>query len=628
MPQPNDELSNRAAMLAQPHTTGWFFRLMGLYNRQTHPVQWDQDADPGERATELAQAWWQRQFKIQGNRTERYRIFEEMDGSGLNTSILDLFAEEVTQPDYDKQRVIWVECEDEKMRAAGEECLRNVMAEDRSSAIARRVCKYGDAMQRTIYQGGKGVMGWQMSPSDKTHRVEDKYGRLVGFRQDGMKFRGQARTVSWPWDYVHFRLLGKDDDTGYGTSLLDAMFAPWRQLTLAEDAVLMYRMRRAPDRNLILVDVGSMEEAESMDYVNQFKKKFRKTEFIDPASPQYRKQYNPMTPMEDIFLPMRGESNNTRVESLTGAGNADQIFDVNYFNAKFFGASKVPKAYLGFEGEINAKATLMQQDIRFARTCKRIQKSLIYGYRQLLDMHYTLLSGAAGDYDFSKQGKQYLVKMSPISYLDEMERQELVQMRTGIVEAASALGAALKIDEKVWSTYILLNYAKLPEAVVMRLLGNKAKGADGDPAVPPMMGQQPMPGMPMEARKKRGYLNESYAGFYQLSESEKSAIGMIVHQSPKLRQLIGDIHENHIDDMAIQQTDPTLLPPTSIGEVVDDLEDVPEAKQLREDIQALKDKKTLINEELTPKAKAPGKARTPIAAAAQAVRVLTETQQP
>jgi hypothetical protein len=625
MPTP-DRPGMSANLIAQPHEVGWFWRLMGMYNRQTHPVQQDQDSEPGERMQEQAQAWWQRQFKIQGNRTERYRIFEEMDGNGLITSVLDLYAEEVTQPDYDKQRVIWVESENEKMRQAGEECLRNIMAEDRAAAVARRVCKYGDAMQRMIYQAGKGVLAWQYAPSDKTHRVEDKYGRLVGFRQDGQKYRGNTRQVSWPWDYTHFRLLGKDDDTGYGTALLDALFSPWRQLTLAEDAVLMYRMRRAPDRNLILVDVGTMEEGEAMDYVNQFKKRFRKMEYIDPASPQYRKQYNPMTPMEDIFLPMRGDSNNTRVESLTGAGNSDQIFDLNYFNQKFFGAAKIPKAYMGFEGDINAKATLMQQDIRFARTCKRIQKAQIYGYRQVLDMHYTLLSDRAGSYDFSKEGQQYLVKMSPISYLDEMERLELVQLRASIVEATSALGAALKIDEKVWSTYILLNYAKLPEPIVMRLLGNKSKGGEESPD---SVGAQP--GM-LPGNKPAPYMTESYEGFYQLSNKEKDTISQVIHRSSRIRQIIGDIYENHIDDLAIQQTDQSLLPPSVVGLVLeDDVKEASAAKDLQEDLAVLKSGKPLGT--LTEGANSTGtggvtiKASSAVAHAARAVKNMAEKAQ-
>jgi hypothetical protein len=583
-------------LIGNPHEIGWFWRLLGLHARQSHSVQLDMDHREDFKAQEMAQEWWKRQFKIAGTRAERYRIFEEMDSNGLISSVLDLYSEETTQPDYDRGRSVWIESASEDMRKAGEECLRNIMIEDRLPALVRRMCKYGDGFQRLIYQGSKGVLGWQYCPTDKVHRVEDKYGRVVGFRQDGVKYRANSRTVSWPWDYVHFRLLGKDEDSGYGTALLDSAFSPWRALTLAEDSVLMYRMRRAPDRNLILVDVGNMEEGEAMDYTNQFKKIFRKNEFIDPASPQYRKQYNPLTPMEDIFLPMRGDQNATRVESLSGAGNANEIFDLEYLRDKFFGSVRIPKAYMGFEGDINAKATLTQQDVRFARGCKRVQKAAIYGVRQVCDMHYTLLNNGNDKYDFSRDGMQYLVKMSPISFLDEFERLELIQMRLAVIEAMSQLGAVLKLDPKVWTAYILVNYAKLPEAVVLRLM-RKAPESTAD-AAQEMTAMEALRDMRLgrpvtDERKEKAYaqLNEGYgtAGYYNISAKEQKLVAEAIHASPRLRQIVGTMAEVHIDDLAAQQTDPSMLPPTFLGEAINDgIDESDDVKQLNEDMRALK----------------------------------------
>ena len=289
--------------------------------------------------------------------------------SALVSGILDVYAEESTQRDYDRGRSVWIESKSNGIVKAGEECLRNVGMEDRVAYITRRMGKLGDAFQRLIYQTGKGVLAWRQAPATKVHRVEDKFARLTGFREDGQKYRGKKRTTSWPWDYIHFRLLGKYEEAGYGTSLLESMFRPWRQMTLAEDSVLMYRMRRAPDRNLVLVDVGNMEEHEAIQYLNSWRKRFRKWEFVDPASPNYKKQYNPLTPTEDVFVAMRRD-NTTRIESLSGAGNMGELYDLEHFRNKFFGSAKVPKAYFGFEGDINAKATLLQQDVRFARSCK------------------------------------------------------------------------------------------------------------------------------------------------------------------------------------------------------------------------------------------------------------------
>jgi hypothetical protein len=593
MPPPISPQSRRAQAQADPHKQPILFRLLSYFRRQQHPVVWDNDSPEESRTTEMQQDWWRRQFRIAGNRLERYRIFEEMDGNGLVTSLLDLIAEESTQVDHEKGKAVWIDSPSPAMIRAGNECLHNIMAEDRIGAVTRGMCKKGDDFRRNIYKTGAGVLGWQYAPTDKVHRVEDKYGRLVGFKQDGVQYRGKKRNTSWPWDYVHFRLLGKDEDTGYGTSYLDALFNPWRKLTLASDAVLMYRLRRAPDRNAVFVDVGNMDEAEAMDYVNQWKKVFRKQEYIDPASPNYRKQYNPLTPVEDIFLPVRGDASNSRVDTLTGASNAGEIFDLEFFRDEFFGAARVPKAYMGFEGDINAKATLLQQDVRFARTIKKIRRQQLYGLRQTLDIHYTLLSGDKGEYDFSKEGKNYLVMMSPVSYLDEYERLELVQLRAEIIGATAGFAQVLGIDPKVWATYILMNYAKLPEDVVLKLLRKSETPTAGTP-----MELDAMQGTPAAEsikrlrldRKTAASLTEGFgtSGYYDLSEAEQKKVGEAIHRSPRLRRIIGNFAEYCEDDAPIRQMDPSLLPPTVNGIVFEDeVTEGQEARELHEDLKAL-----------------------------------------
>lgn len=552
----------------------------------------------------LLQDWFSNYLSLVRDRKERYRIFSEMDTFGSVSGILDVYAEESTQRDYDRGVSVWIESKDTKMISRGNECLRNVQMEDRITNLVRRFCKLGDAMQRLIYQTGKGVVAWKHAVASKVHRLEDKYSRLIGFREDGQKYRGKKRTVSWPWDYIHFRLLGKDDYSGYGTSILEALFRPWRQLTLAEDAVLMYRIRRAPDRNLVMVDVGNMEEHEAVTYINAWRKRFRKYEFIDPASPNYKKQYNPLTPLEDVFVAMR-RGNETKIEQLSGSGNVGELYDLDHFRNKFYGAAKVPKAYFGFEGEINAKATLTQQDVRFARTAKRVQKSAIYGVRQLLEVHYMLLPTTPGDdsFDFQKPEHAFLVQMSPISYLDEWERLELVQLRYQIVEAMSRLAADMQLDPRVWAIYLLLNYAKLPEELVMKLVSKTPDepvaaaggggGFGGMESYPPKL-LNVLNGLPPDQRQ---IITEDMTpvGMYPLSAEEKMAVAKAMHESPELRKIVGDIAYYHEDDKAdllkeaVSQTDLSIMPPIVKGTVLeDDYEDDQEAKLLKEDMEALK----------------------------------------
>lgn len=587
-------------LLVQPHSAPSFWRLFGLHQQQTRPIIFDQAY--GDEIAELsAAAYTGRSLTLGGSdRFRRYDIFEEMDNFGLVSAVLDAYSEEATQPDYDRGVRVWVESKSAPMVKAGEECLRNLQVEDRIVPITRRMCKYGDAFQRLLYSSGKGVIGWRFVRQHDVERVEDKYGRLVGFRENGELFRKGLHTsgvdTSFPWDYLHFRLLGKHEEDGYGTGLLERMFREWRYMTLTEDALLMYRLRRAPDRNLVMVDVGSLEDHEAMRYVNQWRKRLRKHELVDPSTPDYKKQYNPLTPLEDIFIPIRQDTN-TRIEPLSGSGNIGEVYDLEHFRDAFFGAAAVPKAYFGFEGEINAKATLQQQDVRFARACKRVQRGVMFGMRQVLDVHYTLLRAQEGGdekFDFARPSNAYLVQMSPISYLDEFERLELVQMRNGILEGMSRTAETLKLDARAWSAYLLLNFAKLPEDLVMRLISQT-------PSEPPTGGGPPPPPAESLSGSPRDQVfdtrGEQRKGFYQLSESEKRAIGRLVGSSPSLRRSIANFAElaeeenpGSIAKAMLQQTDPALLPLTLKGvDLLDSYKENPKVRELMEDLEILKD---------------------------------------
>lgn len=602
-----DEQDPKSRLKGDPHQYPFWTKLLWLFNIGKLPMALpDPDAIDDGTLPEGATAWdwFNKQFEFECPREKRYEIYREMDYYGLVTSLLDAYAEEATQPDYDKGRAIWIESKAKHMIQRGDECLRNVQAEERCTPITRRMCKYGDEFQRLIYQSGQGVLMSRNTKAVGVVRKEDRYARLVGFTEKGQKYRGEMkRDISWPWDYVHFRLLGADDEAVYGTSLLRNLFRPWRQLLLSEDSMLMYRLLRAPDRNLVMIDVGDMEEHEAADYVNRFKKAMRKHEFIDPASPMYRQQYNPLTPLEDIFVPLRGSDSNTRFETLSGSGNVGEIYDVEHYVNSFFGAAGAPKAYFGFEGDIDAKATLQQQDVRFARRCKRIQRACIHGHRQICDIHFTLLRDGPGSnekFDVSKVENAYLVQMSPISYLDEWERLELIQLRYQIVESLSRLAQDMGFDPRVWATYVLLNFAKLPEDMVLRLISKMPTGDEKGGAMEAVMRQREMEkrlDRPLTEEERKGIFDqegEARKGFTQLSESEKEALGRAIHNNPLLRKTIAnfaEMGEEEMADRAVQQIDPSLLPPVVDGKAFEDTYDHDQqAKQLQEDLKTLRDK--------------------------------------
>jgi len=592
------ETSRMTQRPTQPHRVPAFWKLYGLFGRQTRPVSYDFGHD--ERGDEFASfRELDRLSSLASDRRRRYDIFDEMDAFGLVAAVLSVYSEESTQPDYDRGVRVWIESKARHMIEAGNACLQNCKIEDTLFAVTRRMCKYGDSFQRLLYASEKGVLGWRYASQHNMTRVEDKYGRLVGFKEQGAKFRKalhpDGSDTSFPWDYSHFRLLGKNEEDGYGTGLCEQFFREWRTMTLIEDSLLMYRLRRIPDRNVILVDVGSLEDHEAMRYVNQWRKRLRKTELVDPASGTYKKQWNPLTPLEDIFYPVRADSN-TRIETLQGGGNVGEIYDLEHFRDAFFGAASVPKAYFGFEGEIDAKATLQQQDIRFARGAKRVQRAVVYGIRQLLDVHFTLLASPENKdrYDPTKRENEYLVMMSPISYLDEFERLELVRMRYEIVQTMSGLKNDLQMDARMWAIYILINFAKLPEEMVLRLVQQTSvtpieakddKTKAGLAAMTPERRAQVLD----EARESAELYKTPLTDEEQLSWVTKC-----LEASPSLQGHVrnfADLAEDEAAERAQQQIDPSLVPVEVVGSdslFEDTFDEDPEVAGLWEDVKVMR----------------------------------------
>ena len=583
---------------ASPHAFSWFTNLLGYFQRTERPASVDPDffADYGPEDTKIPSTLSDT-LRLSADRQRRLSIYEEMDSFGLVESVLDLYAEESTQPDYDRQRRVWIESNNQRMVSVGDTCLNNLRAEDVIAQVTRNIAKYGDEFRRLVYETKAGVLGWVSVDAAKVERHNDAFARLVGFSERGRKYRGSKdRAVSWPWDYVHFRLMGKRSGDLYGTSLLEAMFRPWRQLALTEDAMLMYRLRRMPDRNAFFVNVGNLDPVQSARAVADTRKRFRKHEYIDPASSQYAKQFNPLTPMEDVFVPVRA-GDDLRVETIAGGGNIGEIYDLEYFRDAFFGAARVPKAFLGFEGDINAKATLIQQDVRFARTCKRLRHSTIQGIRTTLDIHYTLSSGET-NFDPSLPENAYVVMMSPITYLDEFERLELIELRYRIVESMSRLASDMQMDARVWATYILLNFAKLPEDLVLKLISKTPDAVTAESARDAFFAR-----MSPTRRARFDSLDESLRaqildfdadqqrGIYDLNPNEVLEVATTIAQSPSIRKSIGDfaIYFNEEDYVmeAAQQVDRSVMPPQRIDGELSTIDESDLKTQLTEDLRDL-----------------------------------------
>jgi hypothetical protein len=175
------------------------------------------------------------------------------------------------------------------------------------------------------------------------------------------------------YEVAHFRLISDHAYLPYGRSFIEPARKIFKQLTLMEDAMLIHRIMRAPEKRTFFVNVGSIPPAEVDQFMQKTINTMKKTPYVDPKTGQYNLKFNMQNMMEDFYVPVRGGDASTRIETTKGL-DYDGTNDIQYLQSKMFAALKIPKAYFGYEGDLSGKATLAAEDIRFARTVERIQK--------------------------------------------------------------------------------------------------------------------------------------------------------------------------------------------------------------------------------------------------------------
>jgi hypothetical protein len=188
------------------------------------------------------------------------------------------------------------------------------------------------------------------------------------------------------YEIAHFRLIGDTNFLPYGKSMLEGGRKLFKQLILMEDAMLIHRIMRAPEKRVFKVDIGNIPPGEVDQYISQMMNKMKKVPFMDEKTGQYNLRFNMQNLLEDFYLPVRGAQSATTIETLPGL-QYQAIEDVEYLKSKLFAALKVPKAFLGYDETTEGKATLAALDIRFARTIERVQRIAVSELTKIAIVH-------------------------------------------------------------------------------------------------------------------------------------------------------------------------------------------------------------------------------------------------
>jgi hypothetical protein len=261
----------------------------------------------------------------------------------------------------------------------------------------RNTCKYGDNFVYLKLDPEKGVVGCMQLPIIEIERLEAGMGGKsaepeVNPTKKHTRFKWKQKDLEFNiWEVAHFRLLGDDRRLPYGTSMLEKARRIWKQLLLSEDAMLIYRTSRAPERRIFKVFVGNMDDADVEPYIQRFANKFKRDQVVDHKTGNVDMRFNQMAVDQDYFVPVRDPAQVSPIDTLPGAQNLSEIADIEYIQKKLLTALRVPKAFLGFEETVGDGKNLSLQDIRFARTINRIQKTMVQELNKIAIIHLFVL---------------------------------------------------------------------------------------------------------------------------------------------------------------------------------------------------------------------------------------------
>jgi len=321
-------------------------------------------------------------------RAERYVDFDQMEFMPEIASALDIYADEMTTSTFINE-LLRIDCKNNEIKQLLEHLYNNILNVDFNLfGWCRTMCKMGDYFLYLEIEEGKGVVNAIGLPVQEVERLEGEDPTNPNYVQyqwnsGGLTFEN--------WQIAHFRILGNDKYTPYGTSVLEPSRRIWRQLTLLEEAMMSYRIVRSPERRLFKIEVGNIPPQDVEQYVQKAMTQMKRNQVVDPETGRVDLRYNPLSVEEDYWIPVRNGVGSD-ISTLAGGQFTGDIDDIKYLQNKLFAALKIPQSYLiRGEGGEEEKTALAQKDIRFARTIQRLQRSVVSELEKIGIIHlYTL----------------------------------------------------------------------------------------------------------------------------------------------------------------------------------------------------------------------------------------------
>jgi hypothetical protein len=380
-------------------------------------------------------------FNYQYLRPQLYSEYDVMDQDAIIASALDIIADECTLKN-DMGEVLSIRSSNEAVQKILYNLFYDVLnIEFNLWAWVRQMSKFGDFFLKLEVAEKYGV--YNVIPYTAYH-----ISREEGFNSENpsdVRFRYDPNGLVNPssgmystpnnnsqtengiffdnYEMAHFRLIGDTNYLPYGRSYIEPARKLFKQYTLMEDAMLIHRISRAPEKRIFYMNVGSIPPNEIDSFMQKTISNMKRTPHIDQKTGEYNLKYNMQNMMEDFYIPVRGNDTTTKIDTTKGL-DYDGIQDVEYLRDKLFAALKIPKAFLGYDENVEGKATLAAEDIRFARTIERLQRIMVSELNKIALVHLY----AQGYRDEALTN--FEISMQTPSIIFEQEKIELMKSKT------------------------------------------------------------------------------------------------------------------------------------------------------------------------------------------------------
>ena len=391
------------------------------------------------------------------NRLARYSDFELMDNdSPIIRSALDIYTANICIRNETGDYIQILSDNSKIKHELNHLFFGKLNIEYNLRQIARSLVKYGDHFAITPLVPGEGVVDFlQLIPRE----VEIENTLVEGRYKIYYKWAGNNKRKYTGYDMSHFKLVGDPLLQPFGMSILDGARRTWKQLKMLEDAMMIYKISRAPEARIYKIDVGNISPEKVPQFIEGVMSKVKRQSLVDETG-NINNKFSPMSIVEDIVLPVRSEKSSADVSTLPGVQGFG-LEELEYIQKQLFAALKIPKAYLTYDEDIRTKATLLREDSRFATYIENIQTAILNELNKIAVIHL-LVKGFT-----EEESMNFVLKMPKPSLADESMRIQALSEKVNFIQ--SAMDTGIMSREQLQRTIFGMSKQEIATAIAQRI---------------------------------------------------------------------------------------------------------------------------------------------------------------